>query len=186
LWDQYQADFADFTEETLKSCNILSLRTLRHFLCDRGVWVLKDKSTTIARSLCNTLEEEEQHIWTKEEIAQHLTDRKTFIHSKMATPTQTFPQIPPQSTSLQPLQPTFQQPPLQPLQPTFLQPTFLQPTFQQLSSQPPQPTFQQSSSQPPQPTFQQPSLQSLQPSQPQSTAGPSDEFQPVGAPPSAF
>jgi len=34
LWEQYQADFIVFTEDTMKNCTLPGLRNLRHFLCN--------------------------------------------------------------------------------------------------------------------------------------------------------
>ena len=54
LWEQFQADFSAFTEETFKNCNLRYLRQLRALLRTCGVKVTKDKHVTIARSLYET------------------------------------------------------------------------------------------------------------------------------------
>ena len=68
MWEQYKEDFADFTEAVFKACKLTTLRNLRTLLRNQGVWVEKAKRATIARSLYNTLCEEDQAEWTKEEI----------------------------------------------------------------------------------------------------------------------
>ena len=37
LWEQYQEDFADFTEAIFKACNPVTIRNLRTLLRDQGV-----------------------------------------------------------------------------------------------------------------------------------------------------
>jgi hypothetical protein len=58
LWEQYQEDFADFTEATFKACDRIATYNLRTFLRHRGVWV--DKRVTIAQSLYDILCEKDQ------------------------------------------------------------------------------------------------------------------------------
>ena len=60
LWEQYQEDFADFTETIFKACNPVTIRKLRTLLRDQGVWVEKDKQVTIIRSLYNILRKKDQ------------------------------------------------------------------------------------------------------------------------------
>jgi hypothetical protein len=55
LWEQFHDDFKTFSVESFKECNSTILRNLRHFLRVRGVWVKKDRRTTIPLSLFNTL-----------------------------------------------------------------------------------------------------------------------------------
>ena len=68
LWEQYQEDFADFTEAIFKACNPTTIRNLRTLLRHQGVWVERDKWVTVAQSLYNIIHEEDQMEWTKEEI----------------------------------------------------------------------------------------------------------------------
>ena len=59
LWEQYQEDFADFMEAILKACNPTAIHNLWTLLRYQGVWVEKDKRVTVARSLYNTIQEED-------------------------------------------------------------------------------------------------------------------------------
>ena len=90
LWDQFKEDFMGFTEESLKASTLLSFtHRLHSFLRNRGVWVLKDKNITIAKSLCNTIKEEDQIRWTQEELLEHklLDPRLNYLlrHEKKTT-----------------------------------------------------------------------------------------------------
>ena len=53
LWEQYQEDFADFTEAIFKTCNRIATYNLRALLRYQGVWV--NKQVTIVQSLYNIL-----------------------------------------------------------------------------------------------------------------------------------
>ena len=70
MWEQYQEDFADFTETIFKTCDRIATYNLRTLLRHKGVWV--DKRVTIAQSLYDTLCEEDQTEWTKEEVLDHI------------------------------------------------------------------------------------------------------------------
>ena len=84
LWEQYQEDFADFTEAIFKACNPVTIRNLRTLLCDQGVWVERNKRVTIAQALYNTIHEEDQTEWTKEEILDQVdTINKLFASFKL-------------------------------------------------------------------------------------------------------
>jgi len=58
----------DFTEAILKAYNPTAIYNLQTLLRHQGVWVKKDKRVTVTRSLYNTIQEEDQMEWTKEEI----------------------------------------------------------------------------------------------------------------------
>ena len=83
LWEQYREDFADFTEAILKTCNPTAIRNLRTLLRDQGVWVVRDRRITIARSLYNTLCEEDPTEWTKEEIQEQIKATRPFTSFKL-------------------------------------------------------------------------------------------------------
>ena len=55
-------------EAIFKACNLTAICNLQTLLCNQGVWVEKDKWVTIAWFLYNTLCEDNQMEWTKEEI----------------------------------------------------------------------------------------------------------------------
>jgi hypothetical protein len=83
LWEQYKEDFADFTEAILKACNPTAIRNLRTLLRHQGVWVERDKRVTVARSLYNTIQEEDQTEWTKEQILDHIKTNDLFASFKL-------------------------------------------------------------------------------------------------------
>ena len=58
IWEQYQEDFADFTEATFKACDRIALYNLQTLLHNQGVWV--NKQVTIVQSLYNILCKEDQ------------------------------------------------------------------------------------------------------------------------------
>ncbi len=60
LWEQFKEDFTGFDEEILKACHQIPICNLRTLLRDRGIWVLRLKGTTVAKSLSNTIKEEDQ------------------------------------------------------------------------------------------------------------------------------
>jgi len=68
LWEQYQEDFADFTEAIFKACNPTTICNLRTLLYNQGVWVKRNKQVTVTQSLYNIIHEKDQTEWTKEEI----------------------------------------------------------------------------------------------------------------------
>ena len=58
LWEQYQEDFADFTEAIFKTYDRIVTYNLRTLLRYQGIWV--NKQVTITQSLYNTLYKEDQ------------------------------------------------------------------------------------------------------------------------------
>ena len=76
LWEQYQEDFADFTEAIFKTYDRIATYNLRTLLRYQGVWV--NKQATIAQSLYDTLCEEDQTEWTKEEVLDHINTNGFF------------------------------------------------------------------------------------------------------------
>jgi SNF2 family DNA or RNA helicase len=80
LWEQYKEDFAGFTEAIFKTCSICKLRIL---LRDQGVWVARNRQITTARSLYNTLYEEDPVEWSKEEILEQIRAKGPFKSYKL-------------------------------------------------------------------------------------------------------
>lgn len=76
LWEAFQEEFEDFTDENFKLATITHLRKLRDFQRRRGVWILKQSRTSIAKSLHNTLLEEEATPWTEEEVKRCYDNEK--------------------------------------------------------------------------------------------------------------
>ena len=70
LWEQYQEDFADFTEAIFKTCDHIATYNLQTLLRYQGVWV--NKQVTIIQSLYDILCEKDQTEWTKEETLDHI------------------------------------------------------------------------------------------------------------------
>jgi hypothetical protein len=92
LWEQYQEDFADFTEAIFKACNPTTIRNLRTLLRNQGVWVERNKRVTVAQSLYNTIHEKDQTEWTKEEILDQFQETKElFASSKLNIITSLIP-----------------------------------------------------------------------------------------------
>jgi hypothetical protein len=79
LWDLFQEDFENFTPATLTSIRTQHLKNLRNHLRGRGVYVAPNtKRTTIAQTLFDVIEEEEQHEWTDDEIQEACTSMGTI------------------------------------------------------------------------------------------------------------
>jgi hypothetical protein len=124
LWEQFQDDFSDFTEESFKSCKIGSQRQLRAFLRTRGVKVTKVKNITIAHSLFETTKEEDQADWSAEEIQNHLTQEGPFLSYRInrLLDLASNPSKLPKPTN-QPIAQTIAQPVDQPIAQLIAQPT---------------------------------------------------------------
>ena len=71
LWESFREDFKGFKEDDFKQTSIHCQRKLREFLRKRGVWVERSK-LTIARSLFNTLQEDENPPWTEAEVKEFM------------------------------------------------------------------------------------------------------------------
>jgi hypothetical protein len=90
LWAWFQEEFTGFTEEILEACHQPTINQLHTLLRDRGVWVLKDKNTSVAKSLRNTIIEEEPIQWTREELLDDKSLNPTIVsyllrHAKETT-----------------------------------------------------------------------------------------------------
>ncbi|RKF53397.1 hypothetical protein GcC1_221032, partial [Golovinomyces cichoracearum] len=57
------------------------IRNLRKCLCIRGVWVLKDIRTTVARSLYNLINENEPTAWKPEDLVNYFNSYGPFNSS---------------------------------------------------------------------------------------------------------
>lgn len=77
LRDLYQDDFKNFTEETFKMANQKELQNLRTCLRCGGVFVAHNtKQVTIARTLVDVINEDEQHKWTDQDVKNVASDLK--------------------------------------------------------------------------------------------------------------
>jgi hypothetical protein len=69
LWDVYKDDFKTFNEEAFTKANRRFVAELRASLRCGGVFVAQpDKKTTVAQTMINVINEEEQHEWTPQDI----------------------------------------------------------------------------------------------------------------------
>ena len=68
LWETFREEFEGFTEEDFRRRTTIQLRKLRALLRRQGVWVMKDKRVTIAKSLFATLQEDKPTPWTEDEV----------------------------------------------------------------------------------------------------------------------
>jgi hypothetical protein len=134
LWDLYQEEFKDFTVATFKKVGTRPLQLLRNTLRSRGVYIQKnDKHNTLAEVLYNTLQEEEQHQWTEDEIISAISETTLNSHKlqwRLKT-MNNLPQAqalitPPDHTPMAPLGP-LDQTPMTPLSQNQAEPLFNQP-----------------------------------------------------------
>ncbi len=113
LWEQFQKDFEEWTENDFKSDVFNTrLRHLRNFLRRRDVWVSRDKNTTIAKSLYATLQEESPTKWTEEEMLRCMPHEK-FISNTIELLMKTDFDRNPKDYSWQAQRRSFNQPPPQ-------------------------------------------------------------------------
>ena len=72
LWQYFQEDFGNWTEDTFKKGSNNLLRSLRDQLCQNGCFVPRSRGTGIATALFQTAQENAPHAWTNEEIAEQI------------------------------------------------------------------------------------------------------------------
>ena len=94
LWETFKEDFDSFTETIFKSANQQFIRKLRTHLRKYGVWIKKERQTTVAQALAQTLLEEDMTPWTDTEIREcgevFVSDRINYI-LKNPTPLRNTP-----------------------------------------------------------------------------------------------
>ncbi|KAI1003494.1 hypothetical protein K3495_g4718 [Podosphaera aphanis] len=84
LWDLFQDDFKDFTISTFSQIKLRALQVLRDCLRSRGVFISKNtKRKTIAQTLFECLQEEEQHIWTLQDIQETFSENYNLKSQKL-------------------------------------------------------------------------------------------------------
>jgi hypothetical protein len=75
LWDVFKYNFKNFSRTTFNRLDRTELLRLRAVLYCGGVYVHQDhKNLSIAQSLVNLVQEEEQHIWSAADINKARTD----------------------------------------------------------------------------------------------------------------
>ncbi|RKF82942.1 hypothetical protein GcM3_019026 [Golovinomyces cichoracearum] len=84
LWMAYQEDFENWSEETFKIAHVNAIRSLRYFLRENGVFFNKAKSVNMIKSLMETLDETDHHIWTPLEIQYQLA--RVPMNSRLIAP----------------------------------------------------------------------------------------------------
>jgi hypothetical protein len=77
LWEYFREDFDGWTKEIFTLGNAQLVREFRDFLRTYGCFVSRD-GTSVPAALQKTLEEEEQHQWTEDEIKYQLKYVKKF------------------------------------------------------------------------------------------------------------
>lgn len=78
LWEQFREDFADFTQDNLRTANQYNVRNLRSALRNKGVYIAREPRVTTSAALHRTLQEEERTEWTEEAIRAHVTEYGPF------------------------------------------------------------------------------------------------------------
>lgn len=86
LWEAFGYEFEGYTEDDFINIPNSQRQKLRNFLRKQGVWISKDKRFTIAKSLCQLLEEENPSPWTEEEI-KLCDDNEEFTTTPRASST---------------------------------------------------------------------------------------------------
>ena len=79
LWEMFKEDFESWTKDNFKLANNRQIRKVQNLLRQRGVWVEKSR-LTIAKSLFNTLQEEERTPWTEEEVLRCMPNEEFISH----------------------------------------------------------------------------------------------------------
>ncbi|RKF84325.1 hypothetical protein GcM1_115001 [Golovinomyces cichoracearum] len=85
LWELFQNDFENFTVSTFSQVKLRTQQVLHDCLNSRGVHISKNnKRKTIAQTLFECLQEEDQHEWTNENIDDILNDNYVVKSPKLA------------------------------------------------------------------------------------------------------
>ncbi|KAI0996941.1 hypothetical protein K3495_g11243 [Podosphaera aphanis] len=78
LWEAYVSHFEDWTKELFDIADRTAVADLRDFLRENGVFVFKAARIAISGELARTANEEKQHKWTDDEIAEVLRKDEPF------------------------------------------------------------------------------------------------------------
>ena len=82
LWDSFQEHFDRYTELDFKVVENDTIRKLRTFLRKRGAWIEKKARLSPAKSLFNTVQEQEPTPWTESEIKE-CNDSEKFASNRI-------------------------------------------------------------------------------------------------------
>ena len=73
LWEEFRESFEGWTQEQFTIATREALKELRTYLTSNGVWIRKQAgSNSYAKILYEVLTEEQQHMWTPEEIEEQI------------------------------------------------------------------------------------------------------------------
>ncbi|RKF95971.1 hypothetical protein GcM1_064001, partial [Golovinomyces cichoracearum] len=85
LWELFQNDFENFTVSTFSQIKLRTQQVLRDYLRIRFVHISKNnKQKTIAQTLFECLQEEDQHEWMNEKIDDIPNDNYVLKPPKLA------------------------------------------------------------------------------------------------------
>ena len=86
LWEYFQDDFANWTEDLFKRCSNTFILKLHNTLQSQGVWSKKksdSRRTTIAEALVSIINEETPTRWTEDDIRDYLETHKPFRSERL-------------------------------------------------------------------------------------------------------
>ena len=72
LWEAYQVNFANFTEEAFRKASQFYVTKLKNFLRDNGVYVEMSRKVKMTEGLYNAAQEEEQATWPPDELQKEI------------------------------------------------------------------------------------------------------------------
>ena len=72
LWEVYQVNFANFTEEAFCKASQFYVAKLKNFLRDNGVYVEMSRKVKMTEGLYNAAQEEEQATWPPDELQKEI------------------------------------------------------------------------------------------------------------------
>lgn len=78
IWKFFKEDFENWIKRIFELADRKAIRILRDFLRTNEVWVDKKQVYSISKALHEVLHEEDEHIWSKEEVeAQKIFENLT-------------------------------------------------------------------------------------------------------------
>jgi hypothetical protein len=80
LWTVFKKEFENFTARNFKQLRVVTRTALRTHLLRQGVYIKKHNTKRyISDVLFSFLQEEEQHVWTDDKLADALAEIKPII-----------------------------------------------------------------------------------------------------------
>ena len=115
LWEAYQVNFANFTEEAFRKASQFYVTKLKNFLRDNGVYVEMSRRVKMTEGLYNTAQEEEQATWPPDELQKEIESGTFNSKLKLTNAQRTLRTTPtPRSTPTPSSIHASVQPPIQP------------------------------------------------------------------------